>query len=80
MLDAPTSDVWIDPWVAHLEALGVDVAAARRRSRDPAGPAGGVASATVGGQTVTADHYVAAVPVEIMRLLPARSCAPPSRG
>jgi uncharacterized protein with NAD-binding domain and iron-sulfur cluster len=30
---------------------------------------GRVTGATVAGQTVTADHYVAAVPVEIMRLL-----------
>ena len=30
---------------------------------------GRVTGATVGGETVTADHYVAAVPVEVMRLL-----------
>ena len=25
VLDAPTNDAWIDPWVEHLRGLGVDV-------------------------------------------------------
>src|ERR671916_838118 len=25
VLDAPTSDVWIEPWIAHLRSRGVDV-------------------------------------------------------
>ena len=25
VLDGPTSDVWIDPWAAHLEGLGVEI-------------------------------------------------------
>src|ERR671910_1036807 len=29
VLDAPTSEVWIDPWVAHLRSLGVDVRGGR---------------------------------------------------
>jgi uncharacterized protein with NAD-binding domain and iron-sulfur cluster len=68
VLDGPTSDVWIDPWVAHLEGLGVQF----RREAPVEGiqmSGGRVASATVGGETVTADHYVAAVPVEVMRML-----------
>jgi uncharacterized protein with NAD-binding domain and iron-sulfur cluster len=68
VLDGPTSDVWIDPWAAHLERLGVDI----RRDAPVEGiqlAGGRVAGATVAGATVTADHYVAAVPVEIMRLL-----------
>ena len=68
VLDGPTSDVWIDPWAAHLEGLGVEF----RRGAPVQGiqMAGGrVTGATVGGATVTADHYVAAVPVEVMRLL-----------
>ena len=24
VLNGPTNDVWIDPWLAHLRALGVD--------------------------------------------------------
>src|SRR3954454_61245 len=68
VLDGPTSDVWIDPWAAHLEGLGVEF----RRGAPVQGiqMAGGrVTGATVGGETVTADHFVAAVPVEVMRLL-----------
>ena len=68
VLDGPTSDVWIDPWAAHLERLGVEI----RRDAPVEGiqlAGGRVAGATVAGAPVTADHYVAAVPVEIMRLL-----------
>jgi uncharacterized protein with NAD-binding domain and iron-sulfur cluster len=68
VLDGPTSEVWIDPWVAELERRGVTlhfggavegIACDGRR----------VAGFTVGGQAVTADYYVAALPVERMRLL-----------
>ncbi len=68
VLDGPTSDVWIDPWVAHLEGLGVEI----RRAAPVEGiqfGGGRITGATVAGATVTADHYVAAVPVEIMRTL-----------
>ena len=68
VLDGPTSDVWIDPWAAHIEGLG----AAIQRDAPVEGiqMAGGrITGATVAGATVTADHYVAAVPVEIMRTL-----------
>ena len=33
VLDGPTSDVWIDPWAAHLEALGVEIRRSARRWR-----------------------------------------------
>ncbi len=68
VLDAPTSDAWIGPWIAHLKQRGVDVrleetveALAVRNGR--------ITSATVAGREVTADHYVAALPVEVMRTL-----------
>jgi len=68
VLDAPTSDAWIGPWIAHLKHRGVDVrleetveALAVRNGR--------ITSATVAGRKVTADHYVAALPVEVMRTL-----------
>jgi uncharacterized protein with NAD-binding domain and iron-sulfur cluster len=71
VLDGPTSDVWIDPWAAHLEGLGVEFH--REAPVEGITMAGGrVASVTAGGQTVTADRYVAAVPVEIMRGLAGR--------
>ena len=68
VLDAPTNEAWIDPWVAHLRGLGVDLRlstpvagadGARRADRRRHHPAG----------TVTADYYVAALPVEVMRTL-----------
>src|SRR4051794_29437220 len=70
VLDGPTSDVWIDPWAAHLEGLGVEI----RRGMPVEGiqsRGGRITGATVGGAAVTADHYVAAGPGEIMRT-PAR--------
>jgi uncharacterized protein with NAD-binding domain and iron-sulfur cluster len=78
VLDAPTSEAWIDPWVAHLRGRGVDL----RLGAPVEGIAmagGKVASVTAGGETVTADHYVAALPVEVMRALasPALRAAEP---
>jgi uncharacterized protein with NAD-binding domain and iron-sulfur cluster len=68
VLDAPTNDAWIDPWVAHLETLGVEL-----RLESPVQGLtlsnGRIAGVTTPAGTVTADHYVAALPVEIMRQL-----------
>src|SRR5215217_2679954 len=78
VLDAPTSEVWIDPWVAHLDSLGVEL-----RLGEPVEAlhlqGGRIGGATVAGRTVRADHYVAALPVEVMRLLasPALRAAEP---
>jgi uncharacterized protein with NAD-binding domain and iron-sulfur cluster len=68
VLDAPTNEAWIDPWVAHLRNLGVDL----RLSMPVQGIAvggGRVVGVETPGGTVTADHYVAALPVEVMRTL-----------
>jgi uncharacterized protein with NAD-binding domain and iron-sulfur cluster len=68
VLDAPTNEAWIDPWVVHLQRLGVDL----RLSTPVQGltvRGGRIAGATTPGGTVTADHYVAALPVEVMRTL-----------
>jgi len=74
LLDGPTNDVWINPWRAYLEKMGVEyvtnapvtkihVDAKQRR----------VTGAVAGGRDVTADFYVAAFPVEVMaRLAPAQ--------
>ena len=78
VLDAPTSEVWIDPWVEHLAARGVEL-----RLSEPVEAlhlAGGrLSGATVAGRAVQADHYVAALPVEVMRQLasPALRAAEP---
>jgi uncharacterized protein with NAD-binding domain and iron-sulfur cluster len=78
VLNAPTSEAWIDPWVAFLRGRGVDV----QLSSPVEGitvSGGRVTGATVAGRTVTADHYLAALPVEVMRALasPALRAAEP---
>jgi len=81
VLDAPTSEAWIDPWVAHLRGRGVDLRLGA--PVDGIAMSGGrVASVTAGGEAVTADHYVAALPVEVMRALasPALRAAEPRLG
>jgi uncharacterized protein with NAD-binding domain and iron-sulfur cluster len=68
VLDAPTNEAWIDPWVAHLRERGVDL----RLGAPVQGitvAAGRVAGVTTPAGAVTADHYVAALPVEAFRLL-----------
>ena len=72
LLDGPTSEVWIDPWVAHLRGAGVDL----RTDSEVDGidcAHGRIAGVTVDHhgtrQTITADHYVAAMPVEQLRPL-----------
>jgi uncharacterized protein with NAD-binding domain and iron-sulfur cluster len=69
LLNGPTNDVWIDPWVAHLrgrgvrfhdrsEVVAINCTGSRITGVGVVGPAG--------PSTVTADYYVAAVPVERM--------------
>jgi uncharacterized protein with NAD-binding domain and iron-sulfur cluster len=68
VLDAPTNEAWIDPWVTHLRSLGVDL----RLGTPVQGVTvrdGRIAGVITPGGTVTADYYVAALPVEVMRLL-----------
>ena len=68
VLDAPTNEAWIAPWVAYLRSKGVAVRLGEGVDglvvRD-----GRVVSATVAGRSIKADYYVAALPVEVMRTL-----------
>jgi len=69
LLNGPTNDVWIDPWIAHLNALGVNMQGdSTVRSFELEG--GRVARVVVeqAGKTaeVTGDYFVCALPVEIM--------------
>ncbi|RKD94774.1 hydroxysqualene dehydroxylase [Halopiger aswanensis] len=67
ILNAPTSEAWIDPWVRHLESLGVDCRSNAPVRELAVGGRGrrieGVVLAD--GETVTAEEYVLAVPVEV---------------
>jgi uncharacterized protein with NAD-binding domain and iron-sulfur cluster len=72
VLNGPTNDVWIDPWLAYLRGLGVDYRTEHQVQgiRCEAGQITGVTVVAHGTPLEdTADFYVAALPVEVMRLL-----------
>lgn len=73
LLDAPTNEAWIDPWVAHLESLGVrfvrGFAAERLRIRDGRIVAASLVDSQGRRMEAHADHFVAAMPVERARRL-----------
>lgn len=73
VLNAPTSEAWIDPWEARLRSLGVEFVLGTevREVVYEGGRVSGVRVAARGGgqeRTVTADHYVSALPVEHARV------------
>ncbi|KRA37470.1 MULTISPECIES: hydroxysqualene dehydroxylase [unclassified Nocardioides] len=68
VLDLPTNEAWIDPWMIHLRGLGVRFVSGQRLVRYETG-AGRITSAVVAdaaGVTsrVEADWFVSAMPVE----------------
>ena len=72
LLGGPTNDVWITPWTEYLEKLGVRFHAEQTLTQ--IGVQGRrVTGATVNGEAgpgnVTADYYIAALPVEVMTTL-----------
>ncbi|MEU0368742.1 FAD-dependent oxidoreductase [Streptomyces sp. NPDC006283] len=71
ILDAPTNEAWIDPWVAHLESLGVEfrVGWTVREVKYASGQVTGAVVENPQGarESVTADHYISAMPVEHAR-------------
>ena len=72
VLNGPTSDVWISPWLAYLEQLGVNFELGGRveELEVRAGRIGGViVSDSRSRRRVEADWYVAALPVEHMNRL-----------
>ena len=73
VLNAPTSEAWLDPWETHLRSLGVEFVLGTQVHRvlcDGGRVTGVRVSDRDGGgeRTVTADHYVSALPVEHARL------------
>ena len=72
VLTGPTNDVWIDPWVAHLRSLGAvcRTGVQARVLRLAGGRVTGVEVATAsGGEVLTADVVILAVPAEVMARL-----------
>jgi uncharacterized protein with NAD-binding domain and iron-sulfur cluster len=72
VLDGPTNDVWIDPWVAYLRQRGVNlVPQTRIEGIDCDGEriTSAQASGPEGSFQIDADYYIAALPVEVMRSL-----------
>jgi uncharacterized protein with NAD-binding domain and iron-sulfur cluster len=72
VLNGPTSDVWIHPWLAYLKRRGVtlnsgcDVAEIHC---DGKRITGATITSSEGSQRITADYYIAALPVERVRPL-----------
>jgi uncharacterized protein with NAD-binding domain and iron-sulfur cluster len=60
----PTTEMWFDPWVAHLTSLGVQLHGASPVTgiEISGGAISGITLAN--GTTTTADHYVLAVPID----------------
>jgi uncharacterized protein with NAD-binding domain and iron-sulfur cluster len=72
VLNAPTSEAWIDPWATHLRSLGVEFVLGTQVNGvvHEGGRITGVRVSNPDGtreRTVTADHYVSAMPVEHAR-------------
>ncbi len=72
VLNGPTNDVWIDPWLAYLRSLGVDYRTRHQvQAIHTSGGSVTHVSVVADGRPLedSADFYMAAVPVEVMRLL-----------
>jgi 15-cis-phytoene desaturase len=71
VLNGPTNETWIDPWIRHLKTLGVRFRRAELTKLNVKDKR--IASATVRGvagyQKVFASDYVVAVPFEILNAL-----------
>ena len=80
VLNGPTSDVWIDPWERYLSSLGVAFHTETPVTSIESDGERVTGVELAGGDRVTADHYVAALPVEVMASLvtPALRRAAPS--
>jgi uncharacterized protein with NAD-binding domain and iron-sulfur cluster len=82
VLDSPTTEAWIDPWLTHLRSHGVvlrDGCEVGGIDCDGHRITGVTVEGAAGSERIVADHYVAALPVERLRLLvsPALRAAEP---
>lgn len=73
VLNGPTSEVWITPWIEHLKSLGVEfhLGSSVKAIACSGGRITGVTVEAEGGTTraVTGDHYISALPVERLQPL-----------
>lgn len=72
LLSGPTNDVWIDPWTRYLRQLGVEFLRGYRVvefETDGARVTGARMESAGGQSSISADFYVAALPVEVMTAL-----------
>ena len=72
LLSGPTNDVWMNPWTQYLQKLGVEFHVGSSLAgikTDGARVAGATVEGAAGRFEVTADFYVAALPVEVMAAL-----------
>jgi 15-cis-phytoene desaturase len=72
LLSGPTNDVWIYPWTQYLEKLGVEFHTGTRVTgieTDGARVTGTMVESASGPSRITADFYIAALPVEAMTAL-----------
>ena len=72
LLSGPTNDVWIYPWTQYLEKLGVEFHPGARvvGIETNSGQVTGVTVESAAGRSsITADFYIAAMPVEVMTTL-----------
>lgn len=64
-MGGPTSEMWFDPWIAHLTSLGVQLHAGIGATRLEV-TAGAISGVTLSdGSTQVADYYVLAVPLDV---------------
>ena len=69
VLNGPTNDVWIDPWLAYLRGRGVEYhlnARVRSIEMDGGVVRGVMVEQDRSVREVTADYYVSALPIEVM--------------
>ena len=72
LLSGPTNDVWIAPWTQHLQNLGVEFQVGSRLvgiETDGTRVVGATVETAEGRSKITADFYIAALPVEVMTAL-----------
>jgi len=63
-MGGPTTEMWIDPWVAHLTSLGVNLHGGKRVVEIQTNATQVTGMKLDDGTVITADYYVLAVPID----------------